>query len=86
MSDNWNWWIRINDQNHTGNIDLTASYDLGDIVQFELWILLPPDESSGEIHDVIILAEPVSGNDDLTPEDNSAEFSFITSSVKKPEI
>ena len=86
LSDNWDWWIRINDQNHTGNIDLTASYDLGDIVQFELWILLPPEESSGEIHDVTIIAEPVSGNDDLTPEDNSAEFSFITSSVKKPEI
>ena len=86
LSDNWNWWIRINDQNHTGNIDLTASYDLGDIIQFELWILLPPEESSGEIHDVVITAEPVSGNDDLTPEDNSVEFSFITSSVKKPEI
>ena len=43
LSDNWNWWIRINDQNHTGNIDLTASYDLGDIIQFELWILLPPE-------------------------------------------
>ena len=44
------------------------------------------EESSGEIHDLTIIAEPVSGNDDLTPEDNSAEFSFITSSVKKPEI
>lgn len=85
-SDNWNWWIRINDQNHTGNIDLTASYDLGDIVQLEMWILLPPGEASGEIHDLTIIAIPVSGNDDLTPEDNSAEFSFITSSVKKPEI
>ena len=72
------------DQNHSGGIDLTASYDLGDIIQFELWIILPMTEASGEIHDLIVTVTPESGITDANISDNSVEVSFITSSVKKP--
>ena len=84
VSESWSWWIRINDQNHSGGIDLTASYDLGDIIQFELWIILPMTEASGEIHDLIVTVTPESGITDANISDNSVEVSFITSSVKKP--
>lgn len=84
ISESWSWWIRIDDQNHSGGIDLTASYDLGDVIQFELWILLPMTEASGEIHDIIVTVAPESGITDANISDNSVDVSFITSSVKRP--
>ena len=36
IPDSWSWWMRVDDVNHTGNIELSPPYDDADIVETEL--------------------------------------------------
>jgi len=93
IPETWDWWIRINDtpdispwENHTGVIELSAPYDSEDVVEIEVWILLPSTEKAGEIHSIGFSVENSDGLEDLQVDDNSISFDSITASVRKPEL
>ena len=78
--------MRLSDQNHTGPIDLSASYDLEDIKIVEVWILISMDESAGIMHSIEITAMSNSMGIDINPLDNLIEINAITASHKQPKI
>jgi len=86
IPDTWDWWMRINDSNHSGAIDLSAPYDNEDVVDIEVWILLPSAEKAGEIHSIEFTVENSDGLEDLQVTDNSISFESITATVRIPEL
>jgi uncharacterized membrane protein len=86
LPDSWQWWMRLSDQNHTGPIDLSASYDLQDIKIVEVWILISMEESAGIMHSIEITAMSNSMGTDINPSDNLIEINAITASHKQPKI
>lgn len=86
LPDTWQWWIRVDDQNHSGAIDLSASYDLEDIKTVEIWILISMTESAGILHSIEITVSSLSGLSDIQPDDNRLEINAITASHKQPQI
>ena len=86
LPDSWQWWMRLSDQNHTGPIDLSASYDLEDIKIIEVWILISMDEAAGIMHSIEITAMSNSMGSDVNPLDNLIEINAITASHKQPKI
>ena len=82
----WDWWVRIDDLNHTGSITLSAPYDDEDIVEIEVWILLPSAELAGEIHTIDFSVSNSDGLLDLDTSDNYISFDSITGSVRKPAL
>ena len=61
--DTWEWWALFEGVNVTDGIDLSVSYDLDNVKQVDVWILLPPLESPGEFHEITLKASPESGID-----------------------
>jgi len=86
LPESWQWWMRLSDQNHTGPIDLSASYDLEDIKIVEVWILISMEESAGILHSIDITAMSNSAGTDVNPSDNIIEINAITASHKQPKI
>jgi len=82
----WDWWLRIDDANHSGQIELSAPYDNEDIVEIEVWILLPSAEIAGEVHSLVFTVTNSDGLIDLENNDNSVVFESITASIRKPKL
>ncbi len=86
LPETWQWWVRVADQNHTGPIDLSASYDLQDIKVVEIWILISMTESAGILHSIEITASLFADGIDINPLDNIIEINAITASHRQPQI
>ena len=86
IPDSWSWWMRVDDVNHTGNIELSPPYDDADIVEIEVWILLPSVEKAGEIHSIEFSVLNSDGLLDLDSSDNYVSFDSITASVRIPAL
>ncbi len=82
----WNWWMAVNDVNVTAPFSLSASYDALDIVEIQIWILLPSSERSGEVHSLSFTTVNSQGLEDINPSDNQINFDTITGSVRIPQI
>lgn len=82
----WEWWMKIDESNHTGVVELTAPYDNEDIQMVEVWILLPSAEKAGEIHTIEFTVSNGDGLTDLEPLDNTITFDSITASVRIPSM
>ena len=86
IPDEWDWWLRIDDSNHSGPIELSAPYDAEDVVAIEVWILLPSTEKASEINTIEFTVMNSDGLSDLKIEDNSISFDSITASIRKPML
>ena len=86
IPDTWDWWMKIDDANHSGSIELSAPYDSEDVVDIEVWILLPSTEKAGEVHSISFSVVNSDGLMDLEVNDNSISFNSITGSVRIPEL
>jgi len=86
IPDEWDWWLRIDDSNHTGPIELSAPYDAEDIVGIEVWILLPSTEKASEVNTIEFSVMNSDGLSDLQIDDNSISFDSITASIRKPTL
>ena len=86
LPDTWQWWIRVADQNHSGPIELSASYDLQDVKVVEIWILISMTETAGILHSIEITASLFSDGIDINPLDNNIEINAITASHRQPQI
>ena len=86
IPDEWDWWLRIDDSNHSGPIELSAPYDAEDVVTIEVWILLPSSEKAREVNTIEFTVMNGDGLSDLKIEDNSISFDSITASIRKPML
>ena len=71
--------------NVTNGIDLSVSYDLDNVKQVDVWILLPPLESLGEFHEITLKVSPENGID-VNDEDNSKMFESVTDTIRQPRL
>ena len=83
--DTWAWWALLDGQNVTDGIDLSVSYDLDNVKQVDVWILLPPLESAGEFHEITLKVSPKSGFD-VYIDDNSQMFESVTETIRQPRL
>jgi len=83
--DTWAWWALLDGQNVTDGIDLSVSYDLDNVKQVDVWILLPPLESAGEFHEITLNVSPKSGFD-VYIDDNSQMFESVTETIRQPRL
>jgi len=86
LPETWQWWVRVADQNHTGPVELSASYDLQDIKTVEIYILISMTESAGILHTIEIAVSSDSGLTDIDPSNNVIETNAIIASHKQPFI
>ena len=83
--DTWEWWALVEGMNVTNGIDLSVSYDLDNVKQVDVWILLPPLESPGEFHEITLKVTPENGID-VNDEDNSKMFESVTDTIRQPRL
>ena len=76
-------WLK--DMNVTDGIDLSVSYDLDNVKQVDVWILLPPLESPGEFHEITLKVTSESGID-VYIDDNSQMFESVTETIRQPRL
>ena len=86
LPDSWTWWISTNNVNTTGPFSLSAPYDAQDIIDIDIWIVLPSSERSGEVHSLSFSVSNSEGYEDVNPVDNRIEFDTVTGSVRIPQI
>ncbi|MBA4694735.1 MAG: hypothetical protein H2066_02645 [Candidatus Poseidoniales archaeon] len=84
-SDSWHWWALVDGANVTEGIPLSVSYDLENIKQVDLWIILPSLEAPGEFHEITIEVNPSVGTD-ISSNDNSVMFEAITETIRQPRL
>ena len=82
----WTWWLSVGNENITGVIPLSVSYDLEHEQNVSLWILLPMAEAAGELHSLTIQAMHENNEHDLDEEDNLVEMVMSTASVRIPSL
>ena len=83
--DSWEWWALSDGVNVTEGIPLSATYDLENVKDVSMWIILPPLESPGEVHEITIGVSSSLG-EDIYIEDNSIMFEAITEVIKQPRL
>ena len=83
--DTWEWWALHDGVNVTDGIDLSVSYDLDNVKQVDVWILLPSLESPGEFHEITIEVNPRDGFD-VAIGDNSQMFEAVTDTIRQPML
>ena len=81
----WKWWAMADGVNVSDGIDLSVSYDLDNVKQVDVWILLPPLESPGELHEITLRVSPENGID-VNSEDNSQMFESVTATIRQPKL
>jgi len=86
LPETWTWWLTIDDEPHTGPIDLSVSYDLMHIENVTLWVMLPMTEAAGELHSMSIEAVLMGEGNDINPDDNSVEVLAATGAVRQPSL
>ena len=84
-SETWTWWAIHDGANVTEGLDLSVSYDLDNVKQIDLWIMVPPLEAPGEFHEITISVEPLGGLD-IYSNDNSVMFEAITETIRQPRL
>ncbi len=82
----WTWWLSVGNDNITGFIPLSVSYDLEHEQNVSLWILLPMEEAAGELHTLNIQAMHENNEQDINEEDNHFEMVMSTASVRIPSL
>ena len=75
-SDTWQWWALYDGVNVTEGVELSVSYDLDNVKEIDLWMMVPPLEAPGEFHEITISVEPAGGTD-IYSEDNSVLIEAI---------
>ena len=81
----WEWWAISDGANVTDGISLSVPYDLDNVKQIDVWLLLPSLEAPGEFHEITISSMPASGEDvNLTR--NSVMFESITETIRQPRL
>ena len=83
--ESWDWWALDDGVNVTEGIPLSVSYDLDNIKQVDLWILLPSLEAPGEFHEITISVNSNDG-EDVNISDNSVMFEAITETIRQPRL
>ena len=86
IPESWSWWVRIDNMNHSGPIELSAQYDNEYAVTLDIMILLPSEERAGEIHTLSFRVENSDGLLDTMITDNVIEFDTITAAVRMPSL
>ncbi|MDA8568301.1 hypothetical protein N9L15_03310 [Euryarchaeota archaeon] len=86
IPESWSWWVRIDNMNHSGPIELSARYDNEYAVTLDIMILLPSEERAGEIHTLSFSVENSEGLPDIMNSDNVIEFDTITAAVRIPSL
>ena len=84
-SETWSWWAIHDGTNVTEGVELSVSYDLDNVKQVDLWMVVPPLEAPGEFHEVTISIEPLGGLD-VYSDDNSVMFEAITETIRQPRL
>lgn len=84
--DTWTWWITIDDEVHTGPLELSVSYDLSHNRTVEFWFETPASEAAGELHTIQLEVKTFVPGEDINPDDNFVEFYATTKSVRSPSI
>ena len=84
-SDTWLWWALNDGVNVTEGVELSVSYDLDNVKQIDLWMMVPPLEAPGEFHEITISVEPAGGTD-IYIEDNSVMFEAVTETIRQPRL
>lgn len=84
--DSWTWWLSINNQNLSGPIQLSVSYDLQHERNVSLWILLPMAEAAGELHTLTVQAGHEHEAADIDVANNVVEIIASTASVRVPSL
>jgi uncharacterized membrane protein len=84
-SDTWSWWALYDGTNVTEGIELSVSYDLENVKQIDLWIMVPMLEAPGEFHEITISVEP-NGGGDIYSSDNSVMFEAVTETIRQPRL
>jgi uncharacterized membrane protein len=86
LPDSWQWWVVDEHGNIIqDNIDLSAPYDLEDILTISVWMFLPNKEGAGEFHTIEVFAQTMNGQD-INTQNNALEFTIITSSIRIPML
>ena len=83
--ESWEWWALDDGVNVTEGIPLSVSYDLDNIKQVDLWLLLPSLEAPGEFHEITISVNSNDG-EDVNISDNSVMFEAITETIRQPRL
>tara|TARA_B100001113_G_scaffold138533_2_gene113666 strand:+ start:7772 stop:11278 length:3507 start_codon:yes stop_codon:yes gene_type:complete len=83
--ESWDWWALDDGVNVTEGIPLSVSYDLDNIKQVDLWLLLPSLEAPGEFHEITISVNSNDG-EDVNISDNSVMFEAITETIRQPRL
>ena len=83
--ESWSWWALIDGANVTEGIPLSVSYDLENVKEVDVWIVLPSLEAPGEFHEITISVEPEDGQD-INSSDNSVMFEAITETIRQPRL
>ena len=84
-SDTWEWWALIDGVNVTEGIPLSVSYDLENVKQVDMWLILPSLEAPGEFHEITISVEPENGQD-VNTSDNDVMFEAVTETIRYPRL
>lgn len=85
VPDTWIWWALHEGTNVTEGVPLSVSYDLENVKEIDLWLVLPSLESAGEHHEITISVSPSEGVD-LNPDDNDVIFEAVTEVVRSPRL
>jgi len=86
IPEQWDWWMRIDNANHSGPIELSAPYDDEDIVLIEVWLLLPSTEKAEELNLIEFTVMNTDGLTDLNINDNAISFESYTESIRIPSL
>ena len=84
-SESWTWWALHDGTNVTQAIPLSVSYELENVKNIDLWLILPSLEAPGEFHEITISVEPEDGGD-VNTDDNTVMFEAVTETIRQPRL
>jgi hypothetical protein len=82
----WSSWIRVDGENITSSIPLSAPYDAENNATVEVWIHIPSEEAASEVHTIVLTVSNPLGLVDVQIDDNTISFDTITASVRIPAL
>ena len=86
LPDAWSSWIRVDGENITNSIPLSAPYDAENNATVEVWIHIPSEEAASEVHTIVLTVSNPLGLVDVQIDDNTISFDTITASVRIPAL
>ena len=82
----WSSWMKVNGDNATNPVELSAPYDLQNNATIAIYIHVPSKEAAGEIHSITMSVTNADGHEDANSEDNIVIIDTITASVRIPSL